>query len=70
VCSSDLDIVERMKKCGNAHYKVQARVVHLWHQRLNFRNEEVDRRFKFNEHLFHSKINILKRNEGKNWGSL
>ncbi len=66
----DNDIVDRMVACGNKHFKVQARIVHLWHQRLNFQSSEVDTRFKFNERLYHRKRGQVKRNIDKNWGNL
>lgn len=66
----DNDIVDRMKAFGNKHYKIPARVVHLWHQRLAFHSPEVDRRFKFNESLYNRKRGIIRRNIGKEWGTL
>lgn len=66
----DNDIVTRMQACGNKHYRVNSRVIHLWHERLNFKSAEVLRRYKFNEELYHKKIKIIKRNINKNWGTL
>ncbi len=63
----DNDIIDRMKSMGNKYYSVNARVIHLWHQRLFYSLE--DKNYKYNYDLYEARKGILVRNEGKNWGN-
>jgi glycosyltransferase involved in cell wall biosynthesis len=65
----DNDIIERMCGVGNKHFKVNCRVVHLYHPRLTLAGENAER-YKYNERLYLARRNIIKRNVGKNWGEL
>lgn len=66
----DNDIVERMKLVGNLHYVVSSRVVHLWHQRLDYLGVGVRDRLRHNQSLFLERRNIPKRNVDREWGKL
>jgi glycosyltransferase involved in cell wall biosynthesis len=66
----DNDIVERMCSIGNKHYKVNCRLVHLWHERLNFSLEKTLSLYRYNESLFLNRRNKTVRNLDKNWGQL
>jgi len=65
----DNDIVERMCSVGNKHFKVNCKVVHLYHPRLTLEGNNAER-YKYNEKLFMSRKSIIKRNVDKNWGEL
>jgi glycosyltransferase involved in cell wall biosynthesis len=67
-CWDDLDIVTRLKKNGCYYHKINSKIVHLYHPRLRYGNDDIKEGWKKNEALFYSKINQIKRNEGRPWG--
>ena len=66
----DNDIVERMRAVGNLYHAVPCRIVHLWHQRLNFGIKKVMDDYKYNQRLYISRRSHPRRNIDKNWGQI
>jgi glycosyltransferase involved in cell wall biosynthesis len=63
----DTDLVGRLVKNGNNYVQSGAKVIHLWHERLPSTPERMEK-LKYNQRLYQSRINIIKRNENKKWG--
>jgi len=67
-CWDDLDIVTRLKKTGCYYHKVNVKVVHLYHPRLRYGNDDIKSGWKRNEKMFYDRINQIERNVNKEWG--
>jgi len=69
-CWDDLDIVTRLKNNGCYYHKINSKIVHLYHPRLRYGNEDIKSGWKINEALFKERITTINRNVGKEWGVL
>lgn len=63
----DNDIIDRMKGMKNEYQVVNARVIHLWHERLDYSLD--NKNYKYNYDLYMDRKGTLTRNKGKSWGN-
>ena len=52
------------------YYKLNARIVHLYHPRLRYGNEDTKKLWLMNQNLFHERKGIIIRNKDTEWGKL
>ena len=70
-CWDDKDIVDRLVWNGGHYYKVDGRIVHLFHSRvLRPGVGEKQKEWLYNQSLYNQKINQIVRNKDKAWGVL
>ena len=64
----DDDIIRRLKMAGCSRQIVNAKVIHLYHHRLDICNNELKKRHDYNKKIFQLRYNVMKRNLNKEWG--
>ena len=65
----DADLVHRLVQNGCQYLETEARVVHLWHERLSM-SPERRVRYEYNKRLYKEREDIIVRNVGREWGVL
>ncbi len=68
VCWDDNDITDRLILSGGKYVPVAADVVHLFHQRHNYRSPAIMKRWNHNKQLYDERRGQIVRNENKEWG--
>ena len=65
----DADLVHRLVQNGCQYLETEARVVHLWHERLPM-SPERRVRYEYNMRLYKEREDVIVRNVGREWGVL
>lgn len=69
-CWDDQDIIMRLQKNGNSYVKLDRKIVHLYHSRLRYEKDKIKELWDYNKNIYDKKFGTIKRNVGKDWGSL
>lgn len=64
----DNDIMDRLKKVIPGFIRSNSKCVHLWHERFGLSTNEIKTLYNLNKRLYETRINIIVRNSGKEWG--
>lgn len=64
----DNDIVDRMLAVGNKYHNTHVKVIHLYHDRIDFSKSDSINLCEYNKQLYLKKKNIIIRNQDKDWG--
>jgi len=67
-CWDDNDIVSRLKLNKGIITKINAKVVHLNHPKLDYNKNNIMELWKYNKKLYDERKNIIVRNKNKVWG--
>ena len=70
VCWDDNDIVDRLIANGGEYKRLNVRIVHLFHKRLRYGNEDIKKLWQLNKDLYEKRKGIIKRNQDKEWGKI
>jgi GT2 family glycosyltransferase len=70
VCWDDNDITDRLIADGGKYVTTSAQVVHLFHNRHNYRSSEIKKRWLHNKHLYDSRKGTVVRNQDRIWGRI
>jgi len=68
VCWDDNDITDRLILSGGKYVPVEVEVVHLFHQRHNYRSAEIMKRWNHNKDLYDQRRGRIYRNQDREWG--
>lgn len=69
-CFDDNEFVQRLQNNNFIYKKLNERIVHLYHPRLEYQTEEVKRKWQINKELYEQKKNQLIANQNKEWGKI
>jgi glycosyltransferase involved in cell wall biosynthesis len=69
-CWDDQDVIMRLKQNGASYLKLKYRIVHLYHSRLRYDTLKIREMWDYNKRIYDAKFGTIKRNEGREWGSL
>jgi len=67
-CYDDVDFYNRLKLNGCTFLPTESKVLHLYHQRLNYTSEQIQKDWNYNKTLYEERKDIIIRNSGKEWG--
>ena len=70
VCYDDNDIIDRLKQNGCSLHQINAKIIHLYHPRLRYGNEDVRKLLNLNKKIYEDRRGIMIRNKNKDWGKL
>jgi len=70
ICFDDNDIVDRLQAYGCIYQSVDSTIVHLYHKRGAAKGPNYHQRFVFNQKLYNSRKQTIKRNVDREWGKL
>ena len=68
IAYDDNDFVERMNKIGCFQVRTNCKIIHLYHPRLDFNNQEIKNKVDYNKHLYLTRRALVVRNKEIQWG--